>query len=147
MQFVFSWKSTLGAISYEDGNKLLEVVALRLGEIRLLVLSIDRQKQQRERLVVEVIDHPHSSSFAFSAGCPAEFTDAAGFRNHVADVGVGPNELDQFRPLLFVEQIRGLPKEERRLNHRHWGGTHLRLNNTLLAHRGKILAHNDKRSD
>src|ERR1039458_481209 len=145
MQFVFSWKSTLDVISYEDGNKLLEVVALRLGEIRLLVLRPSKAAAGTPRCGSN--RSPALLLVCLFRGLTSGVYGRRRFPESRRRRRGGPNEHDQFRPPLFVEQIRGLPKEERRLNHRHWGGTHLCLNNTLLAHRGKILAHNDKRSD
>jgi hypothetical protein len=75
------------------------------GNVLYFILAVNRQQPDFILLFLEVIDHPHATTFSFTCNCPADLSDATKTTNDFACFRILKQKTLQTQILIVGEVI------------------------------------------
>src|ERR1035437_7510335 len=104
---------------HEDRKQPLQAAFIGLRKIRLLILSVDVQREYRNRFVVVVVDDPRAAPLSLPLGSPSDLPDSAASWHQSARFRVRAKVRHQDRSLGSCQDGRGVVQEFRHLDYGH----------------------------
>src|ERR1035437_8693884 len=103
---------------HEDRKQPLQAAFIGLRKIRLPILSVDVQREYRNRFVV-VVDDPRAAPLSLPLASPSNLPVSAGSWHQSARFRLRAKVRHQARSLGFCQDGRGVVQEFRHLHYRH----------------------------